>query len=555
MRSVLRNKKRVLALASVVAIGLALSGCTGPAEYIRNRFKVGPEYSPPPTPVAEQWIDAADARVRRDSADLSRWWTILKDPVLNSLIADAYSQNLSLREAGCRVLEARAELGIAAGLLFPQQQDAVGSYSRRAASLGSTSVPVFGSRYSSLWTGAFNLAWEIDFWGRFRRAVAAADKQLDASVENYDQVLVTLLGDVATYYVQARVLETQIGLFRANARLQREILRIVEARFDAGRVSELDVDQAKSTLAQTEAQIPSLEISRRQATNRLCVLLGMPPSQLDERLGTSVIPEPPPEVIVGIPAELLSRRPDVRRAERTAASQSEQIGIAQADFYPYISISGTLGYSASEFSQLFRSRAFTGSVGPSFQWNILNYGRIANNVRLQDAVFQELVLSYQNTVLLAAEEVENGIVTYLKAQERAKLLDESVLNQEKAVKVVVAQYKVGTADFTRVAQIEQDLVTQQNQAAQAHGQIVTGLIQVYRALGGGWEIRLEGEGEAEAGASETPAGPPGSQPPRRPAPEGILEEATPAPLPPRPQAPARDQAQGQAKPAAPANPR
>jgi NodT family efflux transporter outer membrane factor (OMF) lipoprotein len=368
-------------------------------------------------------------------------------------------------------------------------------------------------------------------------------------------VLVTLLGDVATYYVQARVLETQIELFRANARLQREILRIVEARFDAGRVSELDVDQAKSTLAQTEAQIPSLEISRRQATNRLCVLLGMPPSQLDERLGRNVIPEPPPEVIVGIPAELLSRRPDVRRAERTAASQSEQIGIAQADFYPYISISGTLGYSASEFSQLFRSRAFTGSVGPSFQWNILNYGRIANNVRLQDAVFQELVLAYQNTVLLAAEEVENGIVTYLKAQERAKLLDESVLNQEKAVKVVVAQYKVGTADFTRVAQIEQDLVTQQNAAAQAHGLIVTGLIQVYRALGGGWEIRLEGEGEAETGAAGTPAGTPASQPPRRPAVEGILEEATPAPLPPRPQAPAKDQAQGQAKPAAPAIPR
>jgi len=553
MRSVLRTRKRVLAWAAVVAMGFTLSGCTGPAEYFRNRFKVGPEYSPPPAPVGEQWIDAADARVRKDSADLSRWWTVLNDPTLDSLIADAYSQNLTLREAGCRVLEARAELGIAAGMLFPQQQDASGSYMRRAASLGSTSTPVVGSRYSSLWSGGFDLVWEIDFWGRFRRAVAAADKQLDASVESYDQVLVTLLGDVAMYYVQARVLETQIELIRANAKLQREILRIVEARFDAGRVSELDVDQAKSTLAQTEAQIPLLEISYRQASNRLCVLLGMPPAQLDERLGKNGgIPKPPVEVIVGIPAELLSRRPDVRRAERLAAAQSEQIGIAQADYYPYFTISGSLGYSASEFSQLFRNRAFTGSVGPSFQWNILNYGRIANNVRLQDAMFQELVLAYQNTVLVAAEEVESVSVTYLKAQERAKLLDESVANQEKAVKVVVAQYKVGTADFTRVAQIEQDLVTQQNQAAQAHGQIVTGLIQVYRALGGGWQIRLEGEGEAaEAGSAGTPSGTQGSTPARRPALEGILEEATPAPLPPRAPAPAKDPA----KPAAPANPR
>ncbi len=517
------------ALTAVAAIALVVSGCTSPVDYLRNCFKVGPEYCPPPAPAAEHWIDAADARVREDADDQSRWWTVFKDPVLNSLIADAYRQNLTLREAGFRVLQARAQLGIAAGALFPQQQDMFGAYTRRGASLGNTAVPVFGKRYTSQWSYGFNLAWELDFWGRFRRAVEAADDQLSASVEDYDDVLVTLLGDVADNYVRARVAQEQIELVRANARLQREILRIVEARFDAGRVSELDVDQARSTLAQTEAQIPLLEIILRRACNRLCVLMGMPPEQLQGRLGEGAIPAPPLHVVAGIPAQLLARRPDVRRAERTAAAQSEQIGIAEAELYPAIAISGTMGFQASHLPRLFRSSAFNGSVGPSFQWNILNYGRIVNDVRFQDARFQELVLVYQQTVLLAAEEVEDGLVTFLRQQERTKLLDESVLNAQKAVNVVIAQYKVGTVDFNRVALIEQDLVTQQDLLAQARGQIAQGLIQVYRALGGGWQIRLESEDELSAAAaapSETPEGPPK---PRIP---GILEQPGPAPLPP-----------------------
>jgi NodT family efflux transporter outer membrane factor (OMF) lipoprotein len=423
--------------------------------------------------------------------------------------------------------------------LFPQQQTAFGSQSRVGRSIASTIGPFFGSRYFEQWQGGFNLAWELDFWGRFRRAVEAADDQLSASVEDYDAVLVTLLGDVAANYVQVRVDEQRIELLRANANLQREILRIVVARFDAGRVSELDVDQAKSTLAQTEAAIPLLEIDRRQAMNRLCVLLGMPPTNLEERLGKGTIPTPPYDVAAGIPAQLLSRRPDVRRAERIAAAQSEQIGIAQSDLYPAISISGTLGYQAQQFSQLFSSRAFSGSVGPSFQWNILNYGRIVNNVRLQDSLFQELVLAYQQAVLLAAEEAEDGLVTFLRAQERRKLLEESVLNMEKAVKVVIAQYKVGTADFTRVAQIEQDLVTQQDLLAQAEGQIAQGLIQVYRALGGGWQIRLESQEEPAAAPAATPPGEKAPGAPKKPAVPGILEEA--APVPPQKPAPPKDQ--------------
>jgi NodT family efflux transporter outer membrane factor (OMF) lipoprotein len=345
-------------------------------------------------------------------------------------------------------------------------------------------------RFYNQWDYGFKLAWELDFWGRFRRAIEAANASLDASIENYDAVLVTLLGDVATYYVQLRTFQQRIEYAKDNVKLQRETLKIVEARFKAGTTTKLDVVQARSTLEQTEAQIPELEISLRQANNQLCILLGIPPQELQARLGPAPIPTAPAEVAAGIPADLLRRRPDVRRAERQAAAQSAQIGVAEADFYPYISINGTIGYSAEQFKNLFRTNALAGSIGPSFQWNILNYGRILNNVRFQDAKFQELVAAYQNTVLSASQDVESGLVTFLRAQERTKFQAASVADAEEAVKVALQQYQAGTIDFTRVTQLEQALVLLQDTLAQARGEIALGLIQVYRALGGGWEIRL-----------------------------------------------------------------
>jgi outer membrane protein TolC len=210
------------------------------------------------------------------------------------------------------------------------------------------------------------------------------------------------------------------------------------------------------------------------------------------RLGPGNIPAAPPEVVLGIPADLLRRRPDVRAAERTLAAQSAQIGIAEADFYPAISITGNLGWSAQHTSQLFSPGSFNGTVGPSFNWNILNYGRILNNVRLQDYRFQELLATYQQTVLSANQDVENGVVTFLRGQERTRFQAESVEQAKKAVQIALVQYKAGTVDFTTVTTVEQTLVTQQNTLAVAQGEIATGLIQVYRALGGGWEIRING---------------------------------------------------------------
>ncbi len=244
------------------------------------------------------------------------------------------------------------------------------------------------------------------------------------------------------------------------------------------------------------------------------------------KLGDGPIPTAPADAAVGIPAELLRRRPDVRRAERQAASQSAQIGVAEAEFYPHIAINGTWEYSAEFFKDLWTPGALNGAIGPTFTWNILNYGRILNNVRLQDAQFQELVATYQNSVLGAAQEVENGLVTFLQAQQRTKFQAASVKDAEEAVQIAVAQYQAGTVDFTRVTQLEVNLVTQQDTLAQAQGEIVTGLIQVYKALGGGWQIR-------ETGCDPHPAdgaGPaPGSQgPPADPLP---APRPVPGPIP------------------------
>jgi NodT family efflux transporter outer membrane factor (OMF) lipoprotein len=505
-------------------LAVLVCGCTGPSEYIHNGFKVGPKYCPPGAAVAEAWIDAADKRVRSESDDLSQWWRVFNDPVLDALIQDAYRQNLTLREAGFRVLAARAQLGIAVGNLFPQSQYASGDYSRvtlsketanNIVSLGQA-LGVPAQRNVSQWDYGFALGWELDFWGKFRRAVESQDAALGAAVADYDDALVTLLGDVASNYVQLRTLEQQIAYARFNVELQRQTLTIVDARFRAGTTGELDVHQSRSTLAQTEAQIPELEISARQATNRLCILMGIPSQDLQGRLGTAPIPTAPTDVAVGIPADLLRRRPDVRRAERNAAAQSAQIGIAEADFYPAISIVGTIGYSAEEFPNLFRQAAFNGTIGPAFDWKILNYGRILNNVRVQRAKFEALVTDYQQTVLNADREAENGLATFLRSQTRTRFQSESVDRAEKAVKLGLVQYQAGTVDFTRITQLEQNLVLQQNTLAQARGEIAQGLIQIYRALGGGWENRQMGLDASQTGpqvyvapnAAQVPPAPP-----------------------------------------------
>jgi NodT family efflux transporter outer membrane factor (OMF) lipoprotein len=489
---------RQLLILSVLLFG---NGCTPWREYFRNGFKVGPNFCPPEAPVASKWIDSVDSRLRPVASDQPRWWLVFNDPTLNSLIDTAYQQNLTLRQASFRILQARAQLGYAVGYLFPQTQTMTGDAYRESTSRNSANRNYVGQRYFNQLDYGFNLAWEIDFWGRLRRAVESADDNLDAMVKNYDAVLVTLLGDVASTYIQIRILEQQIKFTQANVDLQAKTLVLAEARFEAGGTSDLDVEQAKTLLAQTKAQVPALEISLRLAHNNLCVLLGMPPEDLNARIGAGEIPVASPDVAAGVPLDLLRRRPDVQQAEYAAAAQSAQIGIAEAEFYPHISINGTLDYSSQNVHTLLSPGSFQSLIGPSYTWNILNYGRILNNVRAQDALFQQLVLAYQQTVLSAAREVENGLITFLKSHQQTEYQSESVEAAKKAVDLALVQYREGRVDFNRVSLLQQNLVQEQNLLAQARGQIATGLVTVYRALGGGWEIRLEtegGEGDPDA---------------------------------------------------------
>jgi NodT family efflux transporter outer membrane factor (OMF) lipoprotein len=485
-------------LGLALAMAFMFGGCTGPREYLQNGFKVGPNYRPPQAVVPAHWIEANQVTAVQNPAQLARWWTVFNDPTLERLILCAYRQNLTLRAAGYRVLEARAQLAIARGEIFPQHQTANGSYQRVAQSaLATPTSPLasVGGRFYDQWNSGFNLAWELDFWGRFRRAISAAEDSLDASVYGYDGALVTLLGDIAANYTTVRTTQERIKLLRANVELQKGVLQFIRRQFEAGfRVNELDLDQATSNLAQTEAQIPQLIITEQQATNQLCILMGMPAVDIRNIVGSGNIPAPPPQVILGVPADLLRRRPDVRQAERLVAAQAEQIGIAEADMYPAISITGNVGWTATRFPDLFTPAAFNGMVGPSFQWNILNYGRIVNNVRFQDARFKELVATYQNLVLQASVDVENGMATFLDSQQQAKYMTESVTAAQKATRIVIIQYEKGTVDFNRYAVIQQALVQQQDLLAQAQGGIAQGLVQIYRAMGGGWEIRLSGMG-------------------------------------------------------------
>jgi NodT family efflux transporter outer membrane factor (OMF) lipoprotein len=495
-------------LLALLLVGSTLSGCTSLPEYVRNGFKVGPNYAKPPAPVEEHWIDAEDKRVRSDTDDLSQWWKVFNDPILDDLICHAYRQNLTLREAGFRVLQARAQYGIAIGEIFPQTQNMTANYTRSATSITAITGGSFGSAFNggggptqpvfNQYFGEnavnFTLAWELDFWGRFRRAIESSSADLDASVEAYDDVLVTLLGDIATNYVQLRVYQRQIELLNKNAELQKIPVRIEQAKFDLGAkgADGIDLNQAKSTLFQTQSQVPQKEIAVRQATNRLCVLLGMPPEDLEKRLSKLPIPDAPKEVLAGIPADLLRRRPDIRRAERLAAAQSAQIGVATSQLYPHISINGTFGWQAPRISQLFKPLSFQGSYGPNVEWDILNYGRLMNNIRLEKAKFQELVATYQNKVLSAAEEVENGMAMFLNAQEEVKLLAKSVAALNEAVRIGTEQFEGGKFDENRYAVLSLNKVQQELNLAQAQGDVDLGLVQVYRALGGGWQIRCQG---------------------------------------------------------------
>jgi NodT family efflux transporter outer membrane factor (OMF) lipoprotein len=478
----------VCALGILVLPGCTMLGGSSFSEWWKNGWKVGPNYARPAAAVANDWIDAADPRLRRECIDYSYWWRQFNDPLLDSLVQRATNQNLTLRAAGFQIMEARARRQIAAGSLFPQLQQATADYQRiNISSRIANPPPVLDF---DDWDVGFDVAWELDVWGRFRRAIEEQDARLDASIEDYDDFLVILQAEVALTYVQIRTFQERIRYATQNASGQEQLYNLTVIRQREGAVSDLDVQQAANIWHTTAATIPSLEAGLRQSQNALAVLLGVPPYDMTVELNGGPIPLAPREVVVGIPAALLSRRPDVRRAEREVAAQSARIGLAASDLYPTVTILGSLGWNAEDVDDLFTSEAFRGNVGPSFRWNILNYGRIRNNVVAQDARFQSLIAEYEQTVLAANAEAEDAIIAFLKSQAELAETQLAATAAERALTLSVTQYREGATDYARVLLATDFLTDSQDQLALSQANVATSLIQVYRALGGGWMTRL-----------------------------------------------------------------
>ena len=476
---------RLFMYAATIALMLPSTGCT-----------VGPNFITPPAPVADKWLESGSPSVQSDHQQYEDWWTVFHDPTLNRLIDIAYHQNLTLMTAGARVLEARAVLGVSIGEFYPQTQQIGANVGyNQASQVDPTSNPAH--ELENYWRASLGtqIAWELDFWGKFRRGVESADASYLASIATYDDVLVSLLGDVATSYIGIRTLQQQILISRENVVKQQKALAIARDRFHGGTATGLDVFQAENVLAQTEATIPQLTAQLQQGEDALRVLLGMTPESLDSLLaGSTDIPVPPRDVAVGIPADLIRRRPDIRSAELNAAAQSAQIGIAKAELFPAFSLTGVFGTVAgssgnNRVGDVFTAPGIQFAFGPTFSWPILNYGQITNNVRVQDARLQALLIAYQNTVLKAQQEVENGLAAFLQGRQQVDLLRRSVAAANSALGIAIDQYLLGTRDFTTVLTAEQNLYQAQSSLASAEGSLATGLASVYRALGGGWQLR------------------------------------------------------------------
>lgn len=490
----------------VPALALGPSGC-----------KVGPNYVEPRAPVAEQWTAPVDAKLENGKDVATRWWESLNDPVLNRLVETAYQQNPSLHAAGVRLLEAQARRAVAFGLMFPQQQEVFGDLSWNQVSNNSGAATPEGSRVQNAvgvltspvgtlangvlgdpgidntyhnWQMGFGASWELDLWGRYRRGIEAADAQILATLANYDDVLVSLVAETATNYVLLRSLEEQLAVTRSNVTIQERGYELADTKFKGGTTTGLDPAQAAALLHDTEAQAVDLETRISQTKSRLCVLLGLPPQNLADLLGEArPIPSAPEQIAVGIPADLLRRRPDVRRAERTLAAQSAVIGVAAADLYPSLSLTGELGLSAEHFSDLWKGDSVQAFAGPSFRWAVLNYGRIENNIRVQDAAFQALISEYESVVLRAQSEVETAVAGFLGARQQVGFLTQSVDSATKAVDLAMQQYRGGIADYTRVLTTQDFLTTEQSRLVATRGAVALNLVGLYRALGGGWELR------------------------------------------------------------------
>lgn len=453
---------------------------------------VGPNYHEPRKPIASHWAKT-DKTVKETPFRDATWWDVFHDPNLTALIKQGYCNNISLQSTGVRVLQARAQLAQSVGELYPQQQAVIGNYNYNRIG-GSSLQGLLPPTFDSAMLG-FTANWEIDFWGKYRRAIQSNDASFLASLAAYDNALVTLTSDIATAYISIRMDQALIKTTKENIKVQEMALKIARSRFNAGQTSLLDVEQAQTELAETQAKLPQLATHLQLQKDTLGVLLGTVPNNVDQLIQSKHgIPNAPRKIAIGIPRETLARRPDIHQARLEAIAQSESIGAIKANLFPSFSLAGTFVFAANTINQSSLSDIFNWSnlnvvTGPGVNWPILNYGQITNSVRAQDAAFQQALLNYMNLVLKAQQEVQDNITRYIEAKKTQAYLEVANRSAIKSLKLAIIRYKEGENDFTTVLDAEQQQLRVQTSLIKAQGEVPEALVALYRALGGGWQIR------------------------------------------------------------------
>lgn len=460
-----------------MSVILIITGCAN----------VGPDYVRPGTTSSTQWHSELKGGLiagEMNPQTLAVWWTTLNDPELSSLIDSAVLGNLDLKRAKARVREARARRGIAKAGLFPTLN--AGGSAAWSESSNDTGT-IRASDTSGLYSASFDATWEIDVFGGVRRSVEAADADVGASREDLRDVIVSLLAEVAVNYIDLRKFQSLLAIAEGNLVSQNETYQLTLWRYQAGLSDELSVQQARYNVEQTRAQLPTLRTGKEEALNRIAVLLGEQPgnvhSLLDRQKPVPVIPR---TFAIGVPADVIRNRPDVRKAERELAAQTARIGVATADLYPKFTLSGSIGFETLKMNTQPTSQTWSLGGGPGITWAIFKGSAIRQNIEAQSALQEQALIKYQTSILTALEDVENALVAYGEEQNRRDSLQEAAQASQKAVELAKYKYQGGLTDFYNVLEAERSLLTFQELLAQSNGTVASNLVRLYKALGGGW---------------------------------------------------------------------
>ncbi len=494
----------MLRRGAVLAGLLLLGGCTVGPDFTMPEWAspvswfAGPKEKTPPArsvPVAEP-IDP-------------NWWTLFHDPTLTALEHRVAGENLDVRVASVRLAESRAQLGVVRASEFPSF-NANGSYTRQKASdvgvfanapnpLGANGAQgnrTGGVRSSHLsafdvYQVGFDASWELDLWGGVKRSVESANATLQASAEARRAALLSSLAEVARDYVQLRGVQARLDIARDNLQTARQSLQLTQQRAAGGVTTDLDVANASAQVSSTAAQIPQLQQQEAELINALSLLLGQGPNALRaELVEPKPVPPVPPEVPVGLPSELARRRPDIRQAEAQLHAATADIGVAVANFYPKVTLSGSLGLQSLQPWQLFDLNARQYSAGPGITIPIFQGGQLRSTLQLREAQQEEAAVNYQKTVLGAWHEVDNALTAYQAEQARRAELMQAEVQSRRALELARSRYQQGVADFLQVLDAERNLLSIQQQLADSTTTVSVNLVALYKALGGGWEPDL-----------------------------------------------------------------